>query len=118
MSVESAQRLHEAVKSEITSSLNIIKNETLYNISLESPLLRDADILDTHSIAETWRSIFLVNYANVDASLRRKDVLNNWVDKKVREGNGLLHLAERKLEEVNLLENEGQALRTLGENVL
>jgi hypothetical protein len=59
-----------------------------------------------------------VNYANVDASLRRKDVLNNWVDKKVREGNGLLHLAERKLEEVNLLENEGQALRTLGENVL
>lgn len=59
-----------------------------------------------------------VNSTNPDASLRRKDVLNNWVDKKVREGNGLLHLAERKLEEVNLLESEGQALRTLGENVL
>lgn len=59
MLVESAQRLHDAVKSEVASSLNIIKNETLYNISLESPLLRDADILDTHSIAETWRGICL-----------------------------------------------------------
>ena len=62
--VESAQRLQDAVKSEITSSLDIIKNETLYNISLESPLLRDADILDTRSIAETWRGVYFENMAN------------------------------------------------------
>jgi len=54
--VDSAQRLHELLTSEITSSMNIIKNETLYNISLESPLLRDADLLSSQqSIAETWR---------------------------------------------------------------
>ena len=54
-SVESAQRIHEHLRSELTSSMNIIKNETLYNISLESPLLRDADLLSTQSIAQTWR---------------------------------------------------------------
>jgi hypothetical protein len=85
---------------------------------LESPLLRDADILDTRSIAETWRGVEFDNMANLDASLRRKDVLNEWIDKKVREGQGLLHLTERKLDEVNLLESEGQVLKTLGENVL
>jgi hypothetical protein len=58
------------------------------------------------------------NMANLDASLRRKGVLSEWIDKKVREGQGLLHLTERKLGEVNLLESEGQALKTLGENVL
>ena len=53
--VESAQILHESMRSEITSSLNIMKNETLYNLSVESPLLRDADILDPRSISATWR---------------------------------------------------------------
>ena len=54
--VESSQRLHGLLRSEITTSMNLIKNETLYNISLESPLLRDADLL-SQSISETWRGI-------------------------------------------------------------
>jgi hypothetical protein len=53
--VESAQILHESMRSAISSSLNIMKNETLYNLSVESPLLRDADILDARSISTTWR---------------------------------------------------------------
>lgn len=53
--VESAQIFHESMRSEITSALNIMKNETLYNLSVESPLLRDADILDSQSISATWR---------------------------------------------------------------
>ena len=53
--VESAQIMHHAVTSEAKTALNVLKNETLYNLTLESPLLRDADILDERSIAATWR---------------------------------------------------------------
>ena len=62
--VESAQILHESMRSEITSSLNIMKNETLYNLSVESPLLRDADILDPQSISATWRGTLNLSEAD------------------------------------------------------
>jgi hypothetical protein len=55
--VESAQTRHDSLKTELSCLLQIIKNETLFNLSLESPLLRDADILDDHSISEVWRGI-------------------------------------------------------------
>lgn len=106
--------------------MNIIKNETLYNISLESPLLRDADLLSSQSIAETWRGTttsktpyFLpLVRINVDASLERRDALNEWVTKKVIEGEKCLDRAQEKLEEVKVLESEARALESLGENVL
>lgn len=55
--VESAQIMHHAVTAQTKPALNILKNETLYNLTLESPLLRDADILEEQSIAATWRGI-------------------------------------------------------------
>lgn len=55
--VESAQLLRQAMDSELTLSLSSIKNETLYNLSLESPLLRDADTLNDQFISETWRGL-------------------------------------------------------------
>jgi len=55
MVVESAQIMHHAVTAETKTALNVLKNETLYNLTLESPLLRDADILDERSIVATWR---------------------------------------------------------------
>lgn len=56
--VESAHTLHESISSELTTGLNVMKNETLYNLSLESPLLRDVDFLDNQSIAAVWRGKF------------------------------------------------------------
>jgi len=53
--VESAQIMHHAVTVETKTALNVLKNETLYNLTLESPLLRDADILDERSLVATWR---------------------------------------------------------------
>lgn len=60
MTVESAQILHESMASEIASALKFMKNETLYNLTIESPLLRDADILDDKSIVETWRGLTII----------------------------------------------------------
>ena len=52
--VESQQEIHSSITSGIQAGMAMIKNETLYNLTLESPLLRDADILDGR-IMETWR---------------------------------------------------------------
>jgi hypothetical protein len=61
MVVESAQIMHHAVTAETKTMLNVLKNETLYNLTLESPLLRDADILDERSIVTTWRGFHSFN---------------------------------------------------------
>jgi len=99
--------------------MNIIKNETLYNISLESPLLRDADLLSSQSIAETWRGTSgFWRSADLDASLRRRDALEEWVGRKVLEGERSLDCAGRKVQEIMVLEREVRALESLGENVL
>jgi hypothetical protein len=58
MVVESATTLQSAVTGELGSGFNVMKNETLYNLSLESPLLRDVDFLDNQSIAQVWRGNF------------------------------------------------------------
>ena len=117
--VESAQILHESMRSEITSSLNIMKNETLYNLSVESPLLRDADILDTQSISATWRGgLEPKARLMIDASLQKGEVLKEWVTRRVEEGEELLNSAEDKLRVIQGFEKEGQLLETLGENVL
>lgn len=58
MVVESATTLQSAVTGELKSGFNVMKNETLYNLSLESPLLRDVDFLDNQSIAQVWRGNF------------------------------------------------------------
>jgi len=116
--VESAQILHESINSEIASSLKYMKNETLYNLSIESPLLRDADIMDEKSIVGTWRGTRSICLINVDASMRKREELKEWVTGRVMEGEELLDLAEEKLEMVKTLQREGQALRTLGDNVL
>jgi hypothetical protein len=106
------------MKSEITSSLNVMKNETLYNLSLESPLLRDADILDHRSIATTWRGISLHYIVNIDASFKKRDVLREWVIRRIGEGEELSNSAEKKLQVIGVFKEEGQALYSLGENVL
>ena len=117
--VESAQILHESMRSEITSALNIMKNETLYNLSVESPLLRDADILDTQSISATWRGgLEPKARLMIDASLQKGEVLKEWVTRRVEEGEELLNSAEDKLRVIQGFEKEGQLLETLGENVL
>jgi len=54
--VESQQEIDSSITSRIEAGMAMIKNETLYNLTLESPLLRDADILDGR-IVETWRGI-------------------------------------------------------------
>jgi len=56
--------------------------------------------------------------ANVDASLRKGEMLKEWVTNKVSEGQTLLNEANDKLQEMQLLEREGQMLETLGDNVL
>jgi hypothetical protein len=43
----------------------------------------------------------------VDSSLRRRDALTEWVEKKVREGEVCLDCAEEKLDEIMVLEREG-----------
>lgn len=54
--VENAQRIHANTISQLAEGVEGI-NEVLYNISLESPLLRDADIFDTKCIPSLWRGI-------------------------------------------------------------
>lgn len=95
-----------------------MKNETLYNLSLESPLLRDADILDHRSIATTWRGISLYFIINIDASFKKRDVLRELVIRRIEEGEELLNSADEKLQMINVFKEEGQALRSLGENLL
>ena len=95
-----------------------MKRETLYNLSIESPLLRDADILDDKSIATTWRGMMFHFITNIDASLQRRKVLKGWIEKKVVEGEKILDSAREKLEMIQNLQSEGQALQTLGDNVL
>jgi hypothetical protein len=85
----------------------MIRNETLYNLTLESPLLRDADILDVR-IMETWR----------DAIIRRAREINEEVLRRVRGAEEVLGRAGGELERVGVLESEGEALGTLGDNVL
>jgi hypothetical protein len=119
MVVESTQIMHHAVTAETNTALNALKNETLYNLTLESPLLRDADILDERSIVTTWRGIPLLStHANVDASLRKGEILKEWVTKTVFEGDVLLDEAEEKLRQMHIMKREGQILETLGDNVL
>ena len=52
--VEFEQEIYSSITSRIEAGMAMIKNETLYNLTLESPLLRDYDILDGR-IVETWR---------------------------------------------------------------
>jgi hypothetical protein len=85
----------------------MIRNETLYNLTLESPLLRDADILDLR-IMETWR----------DAIIRRAREINEGVLRRVSGAEEVLGRAGGELERVGVLESEGEALGTLGDNVL
>src|SRR5271154_1051245 len=119
MLVESAQIMHHAVTADTKTVLKVLKNETLYNLTLESPLLRDADILDERSIVTTWRGIPLLStHANVDASLRKGEILKEWVTKTVSEGDVLLDEAEDKLRQMHIMKREGQILETLGDNVL
>jgi hypothetical protein len=110
--------MHGSVSSEIQSGFDVIKNETLYNISLESPLLRDADILSDSSISLTWRGIILITILTLDASLKRNDAFKERISLKLREGDNLLETTETNLSEIMRLESEAEALGTLGENVL
>ena len=55
ITVESSQRAYTSMQKEVTISLDNMNNETLYNLSLESPLLRDADLFDALSIPRTWK---------------------------------------------------------------
>jgi len=56
--------------------------------------------------------------ADLDASLRRGDALEEWVGKKVLEGERSLDCAGGKVQEIMVLESEVRALESLGENVL
>lgn len=57
-------------------------------------------------------------FFNVDASLRKQNVLREWVTRTIQESEELLGSAEEKLEIINVMKKEGQALQSLGENVL
>ena len=118
MSVESEQLFHEAIESRISSSMNVIKNETLYNLSLESPLLREADLLDNQSITKVWRGIILEYLTHPDASLGKRAALAEWVTQKVEEGAKSLERAEEILDVLNTLETEARHLDHLGEIAL
>jgi hypothetical protein len=56
--------------------------------------------------------------ADEDASLRKGEALKEWVTRRIEEGEGLLSSAEDKLGVIRCFEKEGEALETLGENVL
>ena len=105
--MESQQEIHSAIQTRVRAGLEMIRNETLYNLTLESPLLREADILDSN-IMETWR----------DAIVRRGREINTGVLRKVGAAEEALGRAGRDLERVRVLTCEGEALGTLGENVL
>lgn len=57
---ESSQRIHQSTNTIISIGLENL-NDLLYNISLESPLLRDADLLDAKSVPTMLRGIHLIN---------------------------------------------------------
>jgi len=127
--VESQQEIHSSITSGIQAGMAMIKNETLYNLTLESPLLRDADILDGR-IMETWRGaphfplviaqcpVRCVWKLIVDAAIKRVKEVNATALAKVRGASRALRIAEENLEKVRTLKEEGFALRTLGDNVL
>jgi hypothetical protein len=50
--------------------------------------------------------------------LRRREALEEWVGKKVLEGERCLDCAGGKVQEIMVLEREVRALESLGENVL
>ena len=56
--------------------------------------------------------------ANEDVSLQKGEALKEWVTRRIEEGEALLNSAEDKLRVIRCFEKEGQALETLGENVL
>jgi hypothetical protein len=56
--------------------------------------------------------------SDIDASLRKGEILKEWVTKKVSEGDVLLDEAEDKLRQMHIMKREGQILETLGESVL
>jgi hypothetical protein len=56
--------------------------------------------------------------SDIDASLRKGEILKEWVTKTVSEGEVLLDEAEDKLRQMHIMEREGQILETLGDNVL
>jgi hypothetical protein len=85
----------------------MIRNETLYNLTLESPLLRDADILDSR-IMETWR----------DAIVAKGQEINAGVLRKVGGAKEALWRAGAEVERVRVLKGEGETLESLGDNVL
>jgi hypothetical protein len=64
------------------------------------------------------RSPFLSTCSDIDASLRKGEILKEWVTKTVSEGDVLLDEAEDKLRQMHIMEREGQILETLGDNVL
>ena len=55
---------------------------------------------------------------NEDASLQKGEALKEWVTRRVEEGEVLLNSAEDKLRVIRGFQKEGQALETLGEDVL
>jgi hypothetical protein len=114
MIVESATTLQEAITAELNAGMTIMKDETLYNLSLESPLLRDVDFLKNHSIATVWRGRPIPRYADIDASLRKRDKLREDISRRVREGDGLLDTAKVRMESLRIMETEGLALENLG----
>jgi hypothetical protein len=103
--------------------MDMIRNETLYNLTLESPLLRDADILDGR-IMETWRGppsrapLRVIGADWIDAAIKKGREVNAMVLEKVRGSEATLRVAEGNLERCKVLLEESEALRTLGDNVL
>jgi len=59
--VETAQMMHASTNSALSAGLEGL-NELFYNICLESPLLRDADILSAKSVPIMWRGSILLRY--------------------------------------------------------
>jgi len=115
--VETVQRIHETINSTLSSGIRGI-DEVLCNVSLESSLLRDVDILSPKSIPILWRGISLRITADLDASLKRSAGLEETVMKKIRESEKDLKCARQNLDEIPMLEREAKELETLFENVL
>jgi hypothetical protein len=56
--------------------------------------------------------------SDIDTSLRKGEILKEWVTKTVSEGDVLLDEADDKLRQMHIMKREGQILETLGDNVL
>jgi hypothetical protein len=56
--------------------------------------------------------------ADKDVSLQKGEALKEWVTQRIEESEALLNSAEDRLRVIRSFENEGQALETLGDNVL